>query len=51
MERFEDVNAQFLRTMSAWQQVDVGGHKVANDHTDSAYDGKISTGWTAWCSG
>lgn len=39
--RFETVNAQFLTTMSAWQQVDVGGRKVTNDHADSAYDDKV----------
>ena len=39
--RFDTVNAQFLAAMSAWQQVDAGGRKVANDHTDSAYDGKV----------
>jgi hypothetical protein len=27
--------------MSAWQQVDVGGRKVTNDHSDSAYDDKV----------
>jgi hypothetical protein len=41
VDRFETVNAQFLTTMSAWQQLDVGGRKVANDHTDPAYDAKI----------
>jgi hypothetical protein len=41
VDRFETVNSQFLTTMSAWQQVDVGGRKVANDHTDSEYDDKI----------
>lgn len=41
VERFEAVNAQFLQAMSAWQQVDIAGRKVANDHTDSAYDGKV----------
>ncbi|OLT15420.1 hypothetical protein BJF78_01505 [Pseudonocardia sp. CNS-139] len=41
VDRFETVNAQFLTTMSAWQQVDVGGRKVANDHSDSAYDDKV----------
>jgi hypothetical protein len=41
VERFETVNAQFLTTMSAWQQVDVGGRKVTNDHSDSAYDDKV----------
>ena len=32
--RFEKINAQLLQTMAAWQQIDVGGHKVANDHSD-----------------
>lgn len=41
VERFEAVNAQFLTTISAWQQVDVGGRKVANDHADAEYDDKI----------
>ncbi len=41
VERFETVNAQFLTTISGWQQVDVGGRKVANDHTDAEYDDKI----------
>ncbi len=41
VDRFEPVNSQFLTTMSAWQQVDVGGRKVANDHSDSAYDDKV----------
>lgn len=40
-ERFEVVNTQFLQTISAWQQVDVGGRKVANDHSDPDYDGRI----------
>lgn len=41
VEKFEAVNAQFLTTISAWQQVDVGGRKVANDHIDAEYDDKI----------
>ncbi len=41
VEKFETVNTQFLTTMSSWQQVDVGGRKVTNDHTDSAYDEKV----------
>ncbi|MCD2195703.1 hypothetical protein LQ327_20235 [Actinomycetospora endophytica] len=41
VEQFEKTNAQLLTTMSAWQQVDVGGRKVANDHTDAEYDEKI----------
>ncbi|NMO90981.1 hypothetical protein [Actinomycetospora sp. TBRC 11914] len=41
VEQFEKTNAALLTTMSSWQQVDVGGRKVANDHTDAAYDGKV----------
>ena len=41
VDRFETVNAQFLTTMSAWQQVDVGGRSVANDHGDPDYDAKV----------
>ena len=41
VERFEAVNAQFLTTMSSWQQIDVGGRKVTNDHSDAAYDDKV----------
>jgi hypothetical protein len=41
VERFETVNTQFLTAMSSWQQVDVGGRKVANDHSDSAYDDNV----------
>ena len=41
VERFETVNTQFLTTISAWQQIDVGGRKVANDHSDAEYDDKI----------
>jgi hypothetical protein len=40
---FEDVNTRLLAAMSAWQQVDIGGQKVANDHADSAYDDRIIT--------
>lgn len=41
--RFEAVNTQLLETMSAWQQVDVGSRKMANDHSDAEYDGKVIT--------
>jgi len=41
--RFEVVNSSLLETMSAWQQVDVGGRKMANDHSDADYDGKVIT--------
>jgi hypothetical protein len=42
-ERFERINAHLLQTMAAWQQIDVGGHNVANDHSDSEYDEKVIT--------
>ncbi|MFI5959430.1 hypothetical protein [Cryptosporangium sp. NPDC051539] len=42
-DRFDPVNQQFLTTMSSWQQIDVGGRKVANDHSDPAYDAKVVT--------
>jgi hypothetical protein len=42
-ERFERINAQLLQTLAAWQQIDVGGYKVANDHSDRDYDEKIIT--------
>ncbi|MCM3847123.1 hypothetical protein ND486_13080 [Pseudonocardia sp. DR1-2] len=41
VDRFETTNAQFLTTMSSWQQIDVGGRKVTNDHTDPDYDDKV----------
>lgn len=40
-DRFEVVNTQFLQTISGWQQVEVGGKRLPNDHTDPDYDGKI----------
>jgi hypothetical protein len=43
VERFNTTNAQFLAAMTAWQQIDVGGRTVANDHTDAEYDAKIIT--------
>ncbi|MDL5159721.1 hypothetical protein [Actinomycetospora termitidis] len=41
--RFETTNTQFLTAMSSWQQVDVGGRKVTNDHGDAEYDEKVIT--------
>lgn len=40
-DKFEDVNSRFLRTMSAWQQIEVGGRKITNDHSDPDYDLKV----------
>jgi len=44
VDKFESVNAQFLLAMSAWQQIDVGGRKITNDHSDAAYDEKLIDG-------
>ena len=41
VEAFEPINSQLLSTMSAWQQVQVGGRSVANDHSDPRYDDKV----------
>jgi hypothetical protein len=41
VERFEVVNGHFLKTMSSWQVIEVGGRRITNDHTDSAYDDKV----------
>ncbi|PVZ10858.1 hypothetical protein [Actinomycetospora cinnamomea] len=43
VEKFETTNSQFLAAMSSWQQVEVGGRKVTNDHSDAAYDEKVIT--------
>lgn len=40
-DKFDDANSRFLTTMSKWQQIDVGGRKLPNDHTDEDYDQKI----------
>ena len=42
-ERFDRINAQLLQAMAAWQQIDVGRHSVANDHSDRDYDEKVIT--------
>ncbi len=41
--RFETTNTAFLTAMSSWQQIDVGGKKVTNDHGDAEYDEKVIT--------
>ena len=40
-DKFEVVNGHFLTVISSWQQIDVGGRKITNDHTDSEYDDKV----------
>lgn len=42
-DQFENVNKRFLDAMALWQQVDVGGRKVTNDHSDADYDAKVVT--------
>lgn len=42
-DRFETVNRNFLKAMSSWQLIDVGGRSIANTHADSAYDDKVIT--------
>lgn len=42
-DKFEAVNARFLVAMTSWQQLEVGGRKLSNDHTDSEYDAKVVT--------
>jgi hypothetical protein len=39
--RFDTTNTQFLAAMTSWQQTDVGGRAVANDHSDAEYDEKV----------
>jgi hypothetical protein len=39
--KFEVVNGHFLTAISSWQQIDVGGRKITNDHSDSEYDSKV----------
>ena len=41
LDGFESTNTELLAAMSAWQQVDVGGRKVANDHGDPEYDAEV----------
>jgi hypothetical protein len=38
---FERANAQLKQLITEWQTVEIGGGKVANDHSNQAYDEKI----------
>lgn len=40
-ESFEEINAEAKDAIARWQQVDIGGSFVPNDHSDDAYDGGI----------
>jgi hypothetical protein len=40
-ERFEAVNKELKRLITDWQTIEVGGQRVANDHSDRAHDEAI----------
>lgn len=42
-EEFEKVNARLKQLITDWQTIEIAGSKVANDHSDKAYDDKIIT--------
>ena len=40
-ERFEIINNELKQLITDWQTMEVGGKRVANDHSDADYDEKI----------
>ena len=40
-ERFEVINKALKQLITDWQTLEIGGKRVANDHSDSDYDQKI----------
>lgn len=40
-ERFEPVNSELKQVITDWQTMTVGGSRVANDHSNAAYDDKV----------
>jgi hypothetical protein len=40
-EEFERINTELKQLITDWQTMDVGGKKIANDHSDAAYDDRI----------
>lgn len=40
-ERFEVVNRELKQLITDWQTMEVGGKRVANDHSNGEYDGRI----------
>lgn len=40
-DRFEVVNRELKQLITAWQTVELGGKRVANDHSDADYDSKV----------
>ena len=40
-ERFEVINKALKQLITDWQTLEIGGKRVANDHSDSDYDQKV----------
>ena len=40
-ERFEVINKDLKQLITEWQTMDVGGKRVANDHSDETYDERV----------
>jgi len=40
-QRFEIVNRELKQLITDWQTMEVGGKRVANDHSNEGYDGRI----------
>lgn len=40
-DAFEKVNTQLKQLITDWQMMEIGGSRVANDHSNEAYDAKI----------
>ena len=40
-ERFEVVNRELKQLITDWQTMEVGGRRIANDHSNEEYDGRI----------
>ena len=40
-ENFEQINVQLKALITDWQTIEVGGARVANDHSDAGYDIRI----------
>jgi hypothetical protein len=40
-QAFERVNHSLKKTITDWQTIEIGGNRVANDHTNKAHDAEI----------
>ena len=40
-ESFERINTRLKKIITEWQTIEVAGERVANDHTDAAYDAGV----------